>query len=220
MSYPSGLRLNKGIRPNTLEFLQWWWCNLSINHPFHFRCDAKFKGSYVHPLEGGLPVQEDILVTLLALAQHLDINGIVTQMIPNVRPKLTFPNLETLRIRTDSTLSRPLSFLRNEHRICKLHIQGYELFKKPVIWWSSLTHLVFDEAYISSRKWSDLIRACVNLQFGYFDIRIRGPDDPHSAKAPYFTHQHLRQLVVGWDDHGITGKYMLKNLLLSALTAF
>ena len=133
------------------------------------------------------------------------IDGNIVHIIPDIRPLPTLANLETLRIRNTSIVSGPLFLLRDE--------------QKPVIWWS-LTHLVFDTAYISSGMWFEIIHACVNLQFGYFDIRIRGIDDPHSANAPYFT--HLRQLVIGWNDQFgcITSKYVLKNLLLPALIAF
>lgn len=140
-----------------LEFLKWWRWNLGLNHPFHFRCNANFEGSYVRPeLEDGLPVQEHILVTLFDLAQHLDINGNVAQMILDVRPMLALSNLETLRIRTDSNLSCPPLPLRDEHTIRKLHMGGYTLlglFKKLDIWWSSLTHVVLDVAYLSSGGW-------------------------------------------------------------------
>jgi hypothetical protein len=229
MSSPSVVPLNKRIHPNAVEFLEWWWCNLSINRPFDFRCDGKFEIPHVHPeLEDELPDQEHILFTLFDLAQHLDIDEHIVRMIPDIRPMLTLANLETLRIRTALVVDGIPFLVRDEHRIRKLHIRTnaiWECFKKPVIWWSSLTHLVFDAAYISSGMWFDIIRAWVNLQSGYFDIRIHGPDDPHSANPPYFTHHHLRQLVVGWDDYSCTtghfgGKYMLKNMLLPALTAF
>ena len=227
MSYGSVVPLNKRIHPNVIEFLQWWWRNLSINLPFHFRCDGIFEESYVHPdVEDEFPDKEHILFTLFDLAQHLDIDGNILHIIPDIRPKLTLANLETLRIRNASIVSGLPFLLRDEHRIRKLHIRSYaiwEFFKKPVTWWSSLTHLVFDAAYISSGMWFNIIRACVNLQFGYFDIRISGPsDDPFFANPPYFTHHHLRQLVVGWNgEFGcITSKYMLKNLFLPALTAF
>ena len=210
MSYGSvvPVPLNKRIRPNAAEFLQWWWCNLSVNRSFHFRCDGRFEGWYVHPdVEDEWPDEEQILFALFDLAQHLNIDGNIVHIIPDIRPLPTLANLETLRIRNTSIVSGPLFLLRDE--------------QKPVIWWS-LTHLVFDTAYISSGMWFEIIHACVNLQFGYFDIRIRGIDDPRSANAPYFTHHHLRQLVIGWNDQFgcITSKYVLKNLLLPALIAF
>lgn len=75
MSYGSvvPVPLNKRIRPNAAEFLQWWWCNLSVNRSFHFRCDGRFEGWYVHPdVEDEWPDEEQILFTLFDLAQHLD----------------------------------------------------------------------------------------------------------------------------------------------------
>jgi hypothetical protein len=150
-------------------------------------------------------------------------------MIPDVRPTLTLPNLETLGIRNEPQVSQwevspvPVEAVA-DHTIRKLHIQRYglwDVFKKPIISWSSLTHLVFTDVYLTSGVWFDLIRACVNLQFGYFELYVHGSDDPRFVNAPHFTHHNLRQLVIGWGDcHRKIGRYMLRNLLLPSLTAF
>jgi hypothetical protein len=216
--------------PVALEFLEWWRCNLNANHPFHFRLYAYASEPIFRP-EDESHVQEPILVTLFNLAQHLDINSKITWLIHDESPALSFPNLETLRIRYNiSSLcdSRLLS-LRPEHPILKLHMQDFvvdDVFKGPIVLWSSLTHLIFEDVYLSGCEWFDLIRACVNLQFGYFDLHIltHNSEDPRLANPPHFTHRHLRELVVRCrgDYHYPynLGQYLLKNLFLPSLTTF
>ena len=234
----SGL-LRRGIDPISREFLEWWWCNLGKNYPFHFRLHAGF-GRWSFIPEEALPVQQcfdagesfvqdPILVTLFNLAEHLDIDHHKAWMIHRC-PELTFPNLETLRIREDplaSSLPRKIYPLRFEPPIPKLHFQNLDLtpafLEKPTISWSSLTHLVFDVVHLSSGTWFDLIRCCVNLEFGHFELRL--PDyyseDLLLPNPPYFTHLHLRRLVIGWHDYERDcGQIMLKNLFLPSLTAF
>jgi len=230
----SGL-LRRGIHPISREFLEWWWCNLGKNYPFHFRLHSGFEPSSCNPLRvpeffdpGKEFVQDHILVTLFNLAQHLDIDHNKAWMIHRC-PELTFPNLETLRIRKDpnaSSLPQWIYALRSERPIPKLHFQDFDLtpafLEKPTISWSSLTHLVFDVVRLSTGTWFDLIRSCVNLEFGHFELRMPYySEDLPFPNPSHFTHHHLRRLVIGWDDHdGGYGQYMLKNLFLPSLTAF
>ena len=222
--------------PVALEFLKWWWSNLNANHPFHFRFYAYSKGPIFLPKDGS-HVQQHILVTLFNLAQHLDINSNTTGLIHDESPALSFPNLETLRIRHDiSTLLNASDFvsLFPEHPISNLYLQRYwldDVFKRPIVAWSTLTCLIFEVVYLTSNDWFNLIRACDNLQFGYFGLNIRSRDsgDPRLANPPHFTHLHLRELVVRWGRWGPwdgdpsscnVGQYFLKNLLLPSLTTF
>ena len=223
MKEESGL-LKKGIHPTNLEFLEWWWCNLGANHPFHWRFHVKFEGSYFNP-EDRMPVQEHLLTTLFNLAQHLDIDQNVAAMFHG--STITFPNLKSLRIRhnPNTMLHPPKLFpVHTEHPIRKLHMQRFTLkdpdvSELPILSWSSLTHVVFTDVALKTSSWFDLIRACVNLQFGYFGVRVdRSSGEPQSANPLHFTHHHLRQLVVAWDEKN-DGQYMLKNLLLPSLTA-
>jgi hypothetical protein len=222
--------LRTGIYPVAFKFLKWWRCNLNENHPFHFRFYANSSSPIFNP-EGESHVQEHILVTLFNLAQHLDINGEITRLIRDESPASSFPNLEALRIRHDITSfvwDPHLPFLCPEHPILKLHMQQFwlhDVFQRPLVSWSSLTHLIFEGVYLLSSGWFDLIRACVNLQFGYFDLNIltRDLEDPRLANPPHFTHRHLRELVVRWDNYSSTcnlGQYFLKNLFLPSLTTF
>jgi hypothetical protein len=220
-----------GIYPIALDFLKWWRCNLNENHPFHFRFYADCNQQILRP-EGRPLVQEHILVTLFNLAQHLDINCKISWLVHDEDPMLSFPNLETLRIRYDlGWLYSASQFfpLRPKHPILKLHMQHFKLddvYKRPIVSWSSLTHLVFEGVQLSSGEWFDLIRACVNLQFGYFDLditRASVSEDPRLANPPHFTHRHLREFVVRCDDHYTTGnidQYLLKNLFFPSLTTF
>jgi hypothetical protein len=216
--------LKEGIQHANLEFLEWWWCNLSANHPFHLRFHINFEGIFYYP-EDVLFVKEHLPVALFNLAQHLDVTQKVAEMI-HWSP-ITLPNLQTLRIRSSSEgILHPLDFfpVRPDHPIRKLHMQVFELkepdvFERPILSWSSLTHVLFTYAYLPTLTWFDLIRASVNLQFGYFQVHIdRSSEEPQFANPPHFTHRHLRQLVVAWDD-GDDGGFMLKNLLLPSLTA-
>ena len=231
--------LNRGIHPISREFLEWWWCNLGKNYPFHFRFHSGFERSSFNPKEallvpkcfdpGKAFVQDPILVTLFNLAQHLDIDHHKAWMVHRC-PELTFPNLETLRIRKDpnaSFLPQKICALRSEPPIPKLHFQDFDLrtafLEKPTISWSSLTHLVFDAVRLSSFTWFDLIRSCVNLEFGHFELRLHYyySEDLPLPNPPYFTHLHLRRLVIGWHDYERDcGQIMLKNLFLPSLTAF
>ena len=218
--------------PIALEFLKWWQCNLSANHPFHFTFYANSCGPIFRP-EDKSHGQEPILVALFNLAQHLDIDGKIMRLIHAESPPLSFPNLETLRIRYDINsflFDSHLFSLRPEHPILKLHMQSFRLddvFKGPIVSSTSLMHLIFEDVYLSGCEWFDLIRACVNLQFGYFGLKIlthANSEDPRLANPPHFTHRHLRELVIRWQGDcyypGNLGQYLLKNLFLPSLTAF
>ena len=117
-------------------------------------------------------------MTLFNLADHLDINSKIEWLVYDEDPMLSIPNLESLRIRYDAGFLHFASEffpLCPEHPILKLHMQYFELddvYKRPIVLWSSLTHLVFEGVHLSSGEWFDLIRACANLQFGYFDLDI------------------------------------------------
>ena len=217
------------IYPIDLEFLEWWRWNLNETHAFHFRLNASCYRPIFLP-EDEPDVQEHVLLTLFNLSRHLDINCKVALSIHINRESLalSLPNLETLYIRHDVDFPHSASQffpLLPEHPIPKLHIQNFQLddvYKRPIVLWSSLTHLIFEDVYISTGEWFDLLRACVNLQFGHFDAYIqRDSDHPHLANPPHFTHRHLRELVIRWHDNYYSrhlGRYSLKNLSLPSLT--
>ncbi|KIM43458.1 hypothetical protein M413DRAFT_443391 [Hebeloma cylindrosporum] len=215
-----------GGYPISLEFLKWWSCNLGPNHPFQFRFytmddDADF-------------FQEPTFVTLFNLAQHLDIKNDTAWRIRNdsrrESPMLTFPHLESLRIPHEAGFPQSITDifpLRPKHPILKLHMQRFHLehddvFEHPPIPWSSLTHLVFDAVYLFTFTWFDLIRSCVNLQSGYFHLRLPRLEDPDAAYPSQFTHCELRELVIRLDDYypRNIGQDLLQNLSLPCLTSF
>ncbi|KIM43460.1 hypothetical protein M413DRAFT_443392 [Hebeloma cylindrosporum] len=214
------------IQTSAHEFLEWWSCNLGPNYPFRFRLyTMEAKRQYV---------QDRIYINLFNLAWHLEIeNRIAWLIIQDIRrgesSMLTFANLESLRIRNKAKhyfhVSRIFP-LRPEHPICKLRLNGFilepeDVFQRPPILWSSLTHLTFDSVYLSTDTWFDLIHACVNLQFCSFDFRIAFEEDPSLVNPQQFTHLQLRELVIKlpYDSRNIA-HHLLKNTSFPSLTAF
>ena len=211
-------RLKSEIHPLDLGFLGWWRSNLGAN-PLHLRFDIKFEGWIYFPSKDELPEQ---VLDLFPLVRHLELDWFTTYGIYDTYPKgfITSPHLETLRIRSGDLYEiAPFCY---ELPIRKLHIPRVCIkepgdFTRHALSWASLNYIVFLDVHLSSGIWFDLVRACVNLQSACFKTSIVDPIE--EFRTPYFTHHHLRQLVIAWHPSLDHGEYLLKNLFFPSLTA-
>ena len=191
-----------GIRSSDLEFLAWWRSNLgenSLHLCFYIGwCEPRCLCPIIPS-----PIQKPVLVALFAFVRHLELDLSTVRAIgecTQVDSLKMFPLLETLRINTEIRQVVPP-----------------DVFSKPILPWSSLTHVVFNSAHLLSGMWFDLFPAFVNLQSGYFKLYTMNPQELGNPARR--THHNLRQLAVAWNLPLGHGQYLLRNVFLPSLTA-